>query len=115
MARGDVLLVRLPDHTAGSRGREQTGARPSVVVDADLPGVNLSTLMIVPFTSQMKAKMYPFTLEVQPSATNGLKMASVLLIFQLRAIDRRRIDRKLGTLEQSYMELLTFGASCATG
>jgi mRNA interferase MazF len=48
MARGDVLLVTLPE----SQGREQSGRRPVVAVQTDIAGE--PTLMIVPTTSTLK-------------------------------------------------------------
>lgn len=60
-------------------------------------------MMIVPFTSRPSAAKLPFTLRVQPSAQNGLTTASVLLVSQLRAIDRSRIVETIGRLEDSYL------------
>ncbi len=45
-------------------------------------------------------------LRIEPSAMNGLTMPSVLLIFQLRAIDQRRILGTVGRLEQEYLDQL---------
>lgn len=98
MARGDVLRVELPE-PGQSAGREQAGTRPAVAVQADLPGANISTVMIVPFTSQLAALRFPYTFRVEPSPANGLDRPSVLLVAQLRAIDRRRIRATLGRLE----------------
>ena len=104
MARGDVLWIELPNPQGGS-GHEQAGRRPAVVVQADNPG-SLSTIMIVPFTGQLAAGRFPYTIQVDPSAENGLASPSVLLVFQLRAIDKRRILQKAGTLEQKYVDRL---------
>jgi len=60
--------------------------------------------MIVPMTSNLRAQSFSHTILVQPSAQNGLSMPSVLLVFQLRAIDKRRIRKTLGTLETAIME-----------
>ena len=89
MKRGDIILVELPQ--ANTSGHEQEGSRPALVVHDDATSNQLSVIMIVPIL-------------VQPSVQNGLSMASVLLVFQLRAIDKRRIKRQLGTLEISILE-----------
>lgn len=86
----------------GHRGHEQTGFRPSIVVQADLHESDLSTTMIIPFTSKLQAMRFPHTMLIEPSADNGLSVPSVLLVFQLRAIDKRRINRTVGHLEASY-------------
>lgn len=105
MARGDVLRVELP--TPGPLGgREQAGVRPVVAVQADPPAAALPTVMIVPFTSQLSALRFPYTIKIEPSALNGLTQPSVLLVFQLRAIDRRRILTTIGRLEQVYLDQL---------
>jgi mRNA interferase MazF len=75
-----------------------------LVVHDDATSHQLSVIMIVPMTSNLRAQGFSHTILVQPSAQNGLSMPSVLLVFQLRAIDKRRIKRTLGTLETSIME-----------
>jgi len=103
MARGDVLSVELPPPPSGE-GREQAGRRPAIAVQSDIAGVRLPTLMVVPMTSQIKAAHFPYTIQVEPSRMNGLSRPSVLLVFQLRAIDQKRILRTLGRLEQVYLD-----------
>jgi mRNA interferase MazF len=102
MARGDIVLVDLPE-TKGSAGREQVGTRPALIVHDDGTIKSFSVIMIVPFTSQISAQRFAHTIIVQPSALNGLSVPSVLLIFQLRAIDKTRILKKIGQLESDVM------------
>ena len=102
MARGDVIYVDLP--IAGGAAREQSGSRPALAVQADNIDSTLPTMMIIPSTAQLAALRFPLTMEVKPSSMNGLTQQSVLLVFQLRAIDKRRIVRKLGTLESAYLQ-----------
>jgi mRNA interferase MazF len=102
MARGDIVLVELPQ-TANGVGHEQVGLRPALVVQDDLPGETLSVIMIVPFTSNLKAQRFPHTLMIQPSRQNGLTVPSVLLVFQLRAIDKQRVRKRIGQLENDLM------------
>jgi len=103
MHRGDIVLVDLPP-VAGVSGHEQIGMRPALVVHDDATSSNLSVVMIVPVTSNLKARNYPHTILIQPSRQNGLSMPSVLLVFQLRAIDKQRISKKLGEIEEPIME-----------
>ena len=95
MARGDIVLVNLPQ-PAGTAGHEQVGRRPALIVHDDATSSTLSVIMIVPFTSKLGAQRFPHTIFVDPSAENGLTLPSVLLVFQLRAIDRSRIGRTIG-------------------
>ncbi len=98
MARGDVLLVNLPS----SRRREQSGRRPAVAVQTDIAGQPM--LMIAPITSNLGALRFAFSVRIEPSPDNGLTSPSVVMIFQMRAIDKSRIIRKLGQLSEADME-----------
>jgi mRNA interferase MazF len=105
MPRGDIYLVELPSPVGGS-GREQSGQRPAVVVLSDnSPQINPMT-MVVPLTGQLNALRFPHTFQVDPSPTNGLSQPSVLLVFQLRAIDRQRLRRLIGQLENNHLQQL---------
>jgi mRNA interferase MazF len=98
MSRGDVLLVSLPQ----SDQREEKGTRPAIAIQTD---VEISPmLMIVPITSSLKALRFPFTVRIEPSIVNGLSAISVAMVFQLRAIDTKRIIRKIGSLETAYLK-----------
>jgi mRNA interferase MazF len=105
MKRGDIVLVNLPQ-PAINKGHEQVGNRPALVIHNDTTSKTLSVISIIPFTSNLNAQQYPHTILVQPSSTNGLSAPSVLLVFQLRAIDKHRIIKKLGHLESTTMNLV---------
>lgn len=62
--------------------------------------------MIIPLTSNQNALQFDHTILVEPTSSNGLQTRSILLVFQLRAIDRRRIKKTLGHLEGETMELV---------
>lgn len=92
MARGDVLLINLP---AGD-GREQSGRRPAIAVQTDISGEPM--LMIAPITSNLNAQRFAFSVKIEPSEGNGLTETSIVMIFQMRAIDKSRIIKKIGKL-----------------
>lgn len=97
MARGDVLLISLPI----SDGREQSGRRPAVAVQTDIAGQPM--LMVAPITSNISASRFAFTVSIVPSNENGLTLPSIVMIFQMRAIDRTRIIKKIGKLSDADM------------
>ena len=66
----------------------------------------IPTVLIVPLTSKKKAADFPFTFLIEPDRNNNLDVASVALVFQLRAIDKRCIKNKLGKLGRAKLELL---------
>ncbi len=100
MARGDILLVALPN----SDKREEKGNRPAIAVQTD--GPNSPMLMIVPITSALAARRFAFTIALEPSPMNGLTLPSIAMVFQMRAIDRKRIIRTIGRLEPKYLSQL---------
>ena len=75
MARGDVFYVSLPE----SQGREQSGRRPVVAVQADIAGEPL--LIIAPITTNLKATRFAFTVRLEPSEGNGLSAPSIVMVF----------------------------------
>ncbi|MCL1466734.1 type II toxin-antitoxin system PemK/MazF family toxin [Argonema galeatum] len=97
MARGDVFLISLPE----SDRREEKGNRPAIAVQTDV--ATSPMLMIVPVTSSLGALRFPFTVKIEPSELNGLTLPSVAIVFQMRAIDPKRIIRKIGELELEYL------------
>ena len=79
-----------------SDGREQSGKRPAIAVQTDIDGEPM--LMIAPITSNLSAERYAFSVRVEPATENGLTQTSIVMIFQMRAIDKRRIVKKIGVL-----------------
>jgi mRNA interferase MazF len=104
---GDIHGVDLPDRG----GREQRGQRPALIwQDTDAyPG--LPTVVIIPLTSKMDSMRYAATVLIQPSETNGLRVPSVALVFQLGASDGRRIRERMGSLEATELGMIRTLAS----
>jgi mRNA interferase MazF len=101
MPRGDIVLVNLPV----SSGHEQSGQRPALIVHSD-QSHGLMMVMLIPMTSNLAAKRFDHTIVVQPSSLNGLSQPSILMVFQLRALDRSRLLRTIGRLESEIMDLV---------
>lgn len=99
MQRGDILYVDLPS----SAGREQSGRRPAIAVLADNAPAGNPMMMVVPLTSTAATLRFPHTFQINPSPTNQLTSVSIVLVFQLRAIDRLRIVEVRGRLEDQYI------------
>ena len=102
MHRGDVIRVQLP-RPAGRPGREQFGTRPAIVVQQSAATANLSTVVVVPLTSNRSAERLSGSLLVHPSDTNGLTVISVALTQQIRAIDKSRVEAVIGKLSPEEM------------
>jgi len=104
--RGDVVWVELPRPV--SAGREQFGVRPAVIFQDESQFGRLPTVVIVPVTEQKSALRFPSTFLIQPSRSNGLPSESVVLTFQVRAIDRVRIKQVIGALDPQDLVDLTY-------
>src|SRR3989338_3761102 len=104
MQAGDIYLIEIP----ASGGHEQSGLRPAIIVQ-EKALEKLPTVLIVPLTSKQKAAAFPFTFIIEPDRMNNLDVVSVALVFQLRAIDKRRVKNKVGKISLGKMELLKQG------
>ena len=98
MARGDVLLINLPS----SDKREQSGRRPAVAVQTDVAGEPM--LMVAPITSNLNALRFKFAVKIESSNENGLTQTSIVMIFQMRAIDKSRIIKLIGKLSDEDLK-----------
>ncbi|MAG39356.1 hypothetical protein CMI41_00090 [Candidatus Pacearchaeota archaeon] len=98
--KGEIYLVDIPSN----QGREQEGLRPVVL----LSNINAGIVSVVPFTLNFHALKYSYTLKVESSKENGLRKDSVALIFQLRAIDMKKLKSKIGIIEQDMMRKFEF-------
>ncbi|MGQ9632248.1 MAG: type II toxin-antitoxin system PemK/MazF family toxin [bacterium] len=99
---GDICTVEIPP----SDGHEQAGARPAIVVQSPQFENQLPTVLIVPLTSRLAAQSFPGTFLIHPDSENGLTVTSVALVFQLRAIDKRRLRRAIGRLNAPHLAQL---------
>lgn len=97
--RGEVWLVSL-DPTVG---HEVKKTRPAVVVSSDLYNRHNWVVIIVPLTSRGQAE-YDQVLIAPPEG--GLNSTSATLPDQIRAVDRRRLVKRLGCLEAETINRL---------
>jgi mRNA interferase MazF len=95
MSRGETFWVELPP----ANGREQVGRRPSVIVQDETYAATSPLVIVVPLTGAVAASRFPGAVLVDPTPQNGLERPSVALVFQVRAIDRRRVNGKIGALD----------------
>lgn len=96
--RGDVYLADLNP----SRGSEQAGIRPVIIVQRDTLTRFTTTVIVVPLTSNLRRARIPGTLVI-PSGEGGLVQESVALCYQIVVLDQQRLIQKLGTLSSSYL------------
>jgi mRNA interferase MazF len=88
--RGELVTVALP----GDYGKP----RPAVVVQADLFNETHASVTIAPVTSTL-VNAPLFRLAVEPSAQNGLRALSQVMVDKLTSVRRERIGATIGALE----------------
>ncbi len=80
---------------APTRGREQSGRRPVLVISQDVFNARSGTVIALAITSQPQKAGFPLTLEL---ASTKLPKRSWVKIGQIRTLSVERIGRKLGTV-----------------
>ena len=97
--RGDIVIVEL-DPTKGS---EQRGTRPCLVVQNNAGNENAPTTIVVPFTTAVDDELYPF--EVLVTATEShLREDSVAMCSQIRTVStEHRIKTVVGSSPDECM------------
>ncbi len=78
-----------------TRGREQTGQRPVLILSQDVFNDRSGTVIAVALTSQPQRAGFPLTLELQ---TRGLPKKSWVKISQIRTLAVERIGSRLGKI-----------------
>ena len=96
MTKGEVWIVEIPDLS----GHEQSGLRPAIFI-AD---TRTSIAIVIPCTANLQALLFPFTIQIAPSRINGLDVSTIALVLQLRAIDKKRLQKKVGKLEKPTLQ-----------
>jgi len=91
---GDICWVELPP----ANGHEQVGRRPAVILQNEASAGALPVIIVVPLTEAITASRFPGTVLIDPTPENGLRTPSVVLVFPVRAIDRRKVQEQIGTL-----------------
>lgn len=98
MTRGELWVATLDP----VRGSEQAGTRPVLIIQNDPLNAFLRTVVVVPFTSNLRWARFPFCVFV--SATEGgLISDSVALCHQVRSVAKSRLLHRLGQVSDSTM------------
>jgi mRNA interferase MazF len=101
MRRGDVYLANLDP----TRGSEQAGRRPVLVLQRDALNSILRTVVVAPFTSNTKRAGAP-TCHLVPAGEGGLTVDSLLLCHQIRVLDSSRLATRMGTISKPVLDAI---------
>ena len=109
MKRGDIYYADLSPVV----GSEQGGVRPVLIVQNDTGNRHSPTVIAAAITSQTgKAKLPTHYLL---KAENGLELPSLVLMEQLRTIDKRRLETYIGHLEEQHIRRLNRALAVSVG
>lgn len=86
-------------------GSEQGGVRPVLIVQNDVGNKFSPTIIAAAITSQINKAKIPTHIEVKASEV-GLPKDSVVLLEQLRTLDKRRLKEKIGALDIKKMRMV---------
>src|SRR5262249_42966589 len=84
------------------RGSEQAGTRPVLILQTDPLSSFLRTVVIVPFTTNLQWRRFPFCAFVA-AGDGGLVSDSVALCHQVRVSDKSRLIRRLGEISATSL------------
>ena len=84
-------------------GSEQGGVRPVLIVQNDVGNKYSPTVIAASITSQINKAKMPTHIEVDASEY-GLAKNSVILLEQIRTIDKKRLKEKIGLVDDELME-----------
>ena len=107
--RGSVYLANL-DPTVGSEIKK---TRPAVIIQNDVGNQYSMITIIAPITSGDKS-IFPVEVEVK-APEGGLHNNSLVLLGQIRAIDKRRLIQRLGMLSAQTMKAVDRAAMISLG
>ncbi|WP_427340369.1 type II toxin-antitoxin system PemK/MazF family toxin [Caloranaerobacter sp. DY30410] len=97
--RGDIYYADLSPVI----GSEQGGVRPVLIIQNDIGNKYSPTVIVAAITSQINKAKLPTHIEI--SATDyGLPKDSVVLLEQIRTIDKKRLREKIGFFDEDMME-----------
>lgn len=108
--RGDIFYADLSPVV----GSEQGGVRPVLVIQNDVGNKYSPTIIVSAITSRLSKNKLPTHIEI-PGEMYGLSKDSVILLEQIRTIDKRRLREKTGHLDESIMMKVNEALSTSFG
>ena len=108
--RGDIYYADLSPVV----GSEQGGIRPVLIIQNDMGNKHSPTVIAAAITSRMGKTKLPTHIEVSPQRA-GLARDSVVLLEQVRTLDKRRLKEKMGHLDEATMSEIDTAIAVSLG
>jgi len=108
--RGDIYYADLSPVV----GSEQGGIRPVLIVQNDVGNKYSPTVIAAAITSQRDKTKLPTHIQVNAD-NSGLAKDSIVLLEQIRTIDKQRLKEKMGSLDDNSMNMINQALSVSFG
>lgn len=108
--RGDIYYADLSPVV----GSEQGGTRPVLIVQNDVGNKYSPTVIAAAITSQKYKTNLPTHISVNAGGC-GLQKDSIVLLEQVRTIDKKRLKERMGNLPHEEMEKINHALSVSFG
>lgn len=108
--RGDIYYADLSPVV----GSEQGGLRPVLIIQNDIGNRSSPTVIAAAITSRISKTHLPTHIDVYADRV-GLAKDSVILLEQIRTLDKRRLKEKMGHLDDSMMNEVNTAISISFG
>lgn len=108
--RGDIFLANLNP----VKGSEQGGIRPVLVIQNDFGNKYSPTTIIAPITSFDAGKEYPTNVFLNKEDSK-LKKESTILLNQIKTIDKRRLIKKVSSVNEHIMRSVDLAIKISLG
>ena len=108
--RGDIFYADLSPVV----GSEQGGIRPVLIVQNDVGNKYSPTVIAAAITSQRDKTKLPTHIRVD-AGQSGLAKDSIVLLEQIRTIDKQRLKERMGRLDNGSMNMVDHALSVSFG
>ena len=108
--RGDIYYADLSPVV----GSEQGGLRPVLIIQNDVGNKYSPTVIAAAITSKMAKSKLPTHIDLYADKV-GLTKDSVVLLEQIRTLDKQRLKEKMGHLDEDVMEKVNEAISVSFG
>ena len=108
--RGDIYYADLSPVI----GSEQGGLRPVLIIQNDVGNRYSPTVIAAAITSKMSKAKLPTHIDVYAERV-GLSKDSVILLEQIRTLDKRRLKERIGHLDDTAMAQVNYAIGVSFG
>ena len=108
--RGDIYYADLSPVV----GSEQGGIRPVLIVQNDVGNKHSPTVIAAAITSKINKNRLPTHIEVD-ARNYGLARDSIILLEQIRTLDKRRLKERMRHLDREAMDRVDRAISISFG